>query len=75
MNTIEAVYQDGVFKPVGDVALRENQRVRLSIQPVEPTEILDWLRRAQALRQQILERRGPFPDSTPEIAEDRLRDV
>ena len=46
MTTVEAVYQDGVFKPVGPVTLPENQRVRLQVEPVEPARPPgeeDWL--------------------------------
>jgi len=35
MAPIDAIYQNGVFKPLQDVGLSENQRVRLSVQPVE----------------------------------------
>jgi predicted DNA-binding antitoxin AbrB/MazE fold protein len=77
MTQIEATYRGGVFQPDGDVNLKENQRVRLIIQPIEPADALAWLERAKEHRRQILERRGgqPFPDSTPEIAEDRMRDA
>ena len=37
-NQIDAIYQKGVFKPLQDVVFAENQRVRLSIQPVETVE-------------------------------------
>ena len=76
--TIEATYQGGIFKPEGDVSLNENQRVRLTIQPiVENMDALEWLERVQRHRQEILDRRGgePFPDSAPETAEDRMREV
>lgn len=29
-----AIYQDGVVKPLGDVPRAQNQRVRLSVQPL-----------------------------------------
>ncbi len=32
MTQIEAIYQNGVFRPLKDVGLPENQRVRLSVQ-------------------------------------------
>jgi predicted DNA-binding antitoxin AbrB/MazE fold protein len=78
MEYIEAIYQGGVFKPEGAVHLRENQRVRLRIEAIE--EKVDWhtwLEGTQRLRAAILERRGgiPLPDSTPDIAEDRMRDI
>jgi predicted DNA-binding antitoxin AbrB/MazE fold protein len=76
MEYIEAIYQGGVFKPEGAVHLRENQRVRLSIETVGAAEMLTWLARAQELRRQVHERRGEYlPDSTADIAEDRMRDV
>jgi len=35
--TIEAIYSDGVLKPTAALPLRDNQRVRLSIQPIDDT--------------------------------------
>ena len=32
----EAVYRDGVLKPLGDVALHQDERVRLTIERHEP---------------------------------------
>ena len=77
MEPIEAIYQGGVFKPEGEVHLAENQRVRLSIEPVGPQEWSEWLEDVQKAQQAILDRRGgiPLPDSTADIAEDRMRDV
>ena len=77
MSQIEATYQGGVVHPEGDVNLKENQRVRLYIQPIEPGDALAWLERVQRHRQEVLDRRGgqPYPDSTPDIAEDRMRDA
>lgn len=34
MATFEAIYQNGVFKPVGTVSLPENQRVTVVVAPV-----------------------------------------
>lgn len=31
MTQVEAIYQNGVFKPLQDVGLSENQRVRLGV--------------------------------------------
>lgn len=33
--SIEAVYSDGVLKPDRDLGLREQQRVRLTVEPVD----------------------------------------
>ena len=73
MSQVEAIYQNGVFKPLEDVALSENQRVRLSIQPVEPSDAQVWLAGVQQRQREIVAQRGYFPDSTSDIAEDRRR--
>jgi len=72
---IEAVYQSGVFKPLCEVRLPENQRVRLAVQLIDIPDALGLLNRMQERQQKIINDRGNFPDSTPDIAEDRMRDV
>jgi len=73
MTQVDAIYQDGVFKPLQDVGLPDNQRVRLSIQPLQHADVRAWLARVRQRRQRILTERGYFPDSTLDIAEDRRR--
>jgi predicted DNA-binding antitoxin AbrB/MazE fold protein len=73
MTQVDAIYQNGVFKPVQDIGLPENQRVRLSVQPVEASDVRAWLAEVQELRQRIIAQRGCFPDTTLDIAEDRRR--
>jgi predicted DNA-binding antitoxin AbrB/MazE fold protein len=73
MTQVDAIYQNGVFKPLQDVDLLENQRVRLSVQPDEIGDVRVWLAEVQELRQRIIAERGHFPDSTLDIAEDRRR--
>lgn len=34
MTSIEAIYQGGVFRPVGAIELPEGQRVRLRVEPL-----------------------------------------
>lgn len=75
MTTVEAIYEGGVFKPVGPVALPEKQRVRLRFEPVAASETLDWLEQMREAREALRAKYGTFPDSTPDIAEDRRRDV
>lgn len=75
MATVEAIYQDGVFKPLAPVSVNENQRVTLEINPVAGAEMSNWLEDARRLRQQFEEEYGQLPDSTPDIAEDRQRDA
>lgn len=73
MSQVEAIYQNGVFKPLSNVGLSENQRVRLSVAPLDAGDAQAWLGRVQQRHQQIIAQRGYFPDSTPDIAEDRRR--
>jgi predicted DNA-binding antitoxin AbrB/MazE fold protein len=77
MTHIDAIYQDGVFKPLQKVDLMENERVRLKIEPSSyKEEMLAWLERIRKHHQEFLERHGcPLPDSTPDIAEDRMRGI
>jgi predicted DNA-binding antitoxin AbrB/MazE fold protein len=76
MAQIDAIYQNGVFKPLQDVGLSENQRVRLSVHPVEVGDVQAWqawLAEVEERQQRIIAERGYFPDSTVDIAEDRRR--
>jgi predicted DNA-binding antitoxin AbrB/MazE fold protein len=70
---VEAVYEDGVFRPMKEVALPERQRVHLSIEPIRAEEAQAWLQRVRQRRQRLLEEHGCFPDGTADIAEDRRR--
>jgi predicted DNA-binding antitoxin AbrB/MazE fold protein len=74
MTQIEAIYQGGVFKPLGAVQLAENQRVTLTVQPFEPEDVRAWLSRVQEMHRAFFAKHGYLPDSTPDIAEDRMRD-
>ena len=73
--TVEAVYQGGVFKPLRPVDLPENQRVQIQIESVSREETLAWLAKMREAREALRAKYGEFPNSTPEIAEDRMRDV
>ena len=73
MTLVEAIYQNGVFKPLKEVRLPENQRVRLSVQTVEAGDARAWLARVKQRQQRIIAQRGAFPNSTLDIAEDRRR--
>ena len=37
--TIEAIYTDGVLKPTGELPLRDNQRVRLTVETTDETNM------------------------------------
>ncbi len=72
MTRVEAVYQHGVFKPLGQVTLAENQRVCLRVEPVEESDWQSWLEQVRQLQERLAGARGLF-DSTAEIARDRRR--
>jgi predicted DNA-binding antitoxin AbrB/MazE fold protein len=74
MNQVEAVYTDGVFRPLGDIKLPENQRVRLHIEPLGKSDVQAWLDEVREFQKRIVAQRGYFPDSTMDIAADRCRD-
>jgi len=74
MPPIEAIYQGGVFKPLGEVRLSENQRVVLNIQTTTGQDVAAWLAEVKDFQQRIIAARGCLPDSAPDIAADRMRD-
>ncbi|MCI0360480.1 MAG: antitoxin family protein [Planctomycetaceae bacterium] len=73
MSHIEAVFRQGVFVPLEAVDLREEQRIRLSIEPSDASNCWHWLRSLHELHESVVARRGVLPDSTAEIAADRQR--
>jgi predicted DNA-binding antitoxin AbrB/MazE fold protein len=73
MSHVEAVYRHGVFQPLGPVHLPDEQRVRLSIEPSVGYTPQSWLGEVQKLQADVIQRQGPLPDSTADIAADRLR--
>jgi predicted DNA-binding antitoxin AbrB/MazE fold protein len=75
MSQIEAIYQGGVFKPLTPVTLRENERVVLDVRSTTADAWAKWAGEANALQERIRAKYGVLPDSTPDIAEDRMRDV
>jgi predicted DNA-binding antitoxin AbrB/MazE fold protein len=62
--TIEAVYSDGVLKPTGDLPLRDNQRVRLTVETIDEPK-LDRQAAVARLKAGIADMRffseGPLP--------------
>lgn len=73
MTRIEAVYRQGKFEPLGPVDLAEEQHVTLQYEPDEKGALAKWFEETKALREAIARRAGVLPDSTPEIAADRMR--
>ena len=73
MSQIDAIYQDGVFRPLEPVALPSNQRVRLSFNPVGHADALAWLESVRALQTRLVAAHGVYPSSVDDIANDRRR--
>lgn len=74
MTPVDAIYQGGVFKPLGPVDVAENATVRLHVEPVPARDVRAWAEKARANRQRLFEQHGYYPDISKEIAEDRARD-
>ena len=73
MSHVEAIFRHGVFEPLEPVNLPEEQRVQLSFEAKGKLEFLGWLKKVRALQEEIIREVGILPDSTTDIAEDRLR--
>jgi len=73
MTAINAIFRHGVFQPLEPVDLKENQEVRISVEPTAKPDARQWLQQVDKLRNELREKYGIFPDSTSDIAEDRLR--
>ena len=73
MRQIDAIFRNGVFEPLSPVDSKEEQRVRLNIEPTGTESCEAWIKRVDELREAIFRRQGFLPDSAPGIAEDRMR--
>jgi predicted DNA-binding antitoxin AbrB/MazE fold protein len=73
MTQIDAIYRDGIFQPLEPVQLADEQRVRLSIEPIARQSPQAWLTHVRELQANVISRVGLLPDSSVEIAADRLR--
>jgi predicted DNA-binding antitoxin AbrB/MazE fold protein len=74
MNSIEAIFENGVFRPIDAVSLPDKQRVRIEVRPVTDFDDDAWLLRVKQRQAGIMARVGFLPDSTIDIAADRRRD-
>lgn len=68
----EAVFSQGVLKPVGELQLREQQRVRLIIEPVDVGQDSDRTAALNRLRAGIASM--SFSSSGPLLSRDELHD-
>ena len=70
---VDAIYENGVFRPLEPVAMKENQRVALHVESVPQEDARTWINRVGESRRAMAAKHGIFPDSTLDIAEDRAR--
>ena len=61
----EAIYANGVLRPIGQLELRDNERVRLIIEPVESSANGDraaaMVRLRAGVKQMNFRHGGPYP--------------
>lgn len=74
MTTVEAIYQNGVFRPLGEVTLPEDSHVQIRYDLKPDQNVLGWLDDIREFREQLRAKYGTFPDSTEIIRQDRDRD-
>jgi predicted DNA-binding antitoxin AbrB/MazE fold protein len=76
MQTVEAIYQGGVFKPLRELQLPENERVILTVQQQTSKEAaLAWIKRVTEAQERFVAERGYLSGVTEDIAADRMRDA
>jgi len=74
MVRVNAIYQNGVFKPLEPVDFKENQQSgRLTLELIQNEDALAWIKQASQFREEMAARHGILPDSAIDIAEDRKR--
>lgn len=54
--TVEAIYEDGVLKPVQPLPLQEHEAVRVTVEPAQQSLAEQIAARARALPQETLDR-------------------
>lgn len=77
MTQVEAIYENGVLRPLSPLGLDEHEHVTVVIQPAKSgrRSKLAWLDELREHRRKLQDKYGVFPDSTQSIAEDRQRDI
>ncbi|MDZ4688332.1 MAG: antitoxin family protein [Planctomycetaceae bacterium] len=75
--TVEAIYKDGVLRPLQPLPLKEDQHVTVTVaeRRFDKEAMLAWLKQAAASRARMEAECGVLPDSTISIREDRDRDI
>lgn len=70
---LEAIVENGVLRPLDQLPFLDQQHVWVRVEPLEAHDVQQWLTRVTQHQQSVLQRVPRLPDSTPDIAEDRLR--
>ncbi len=65
--TIDAIYEDGIFRPLQGVKLRDRQRVRIEIMPEDDLALLESQKKA------LIELAGIGSSGLPDIAREHDR--
>ena len=71
-NSVEAIYSHGVLTPLDPVELREQQRVRLTIETLDGPTTRDRSQAVQALIARL--RQSPFAHGGPYPTRDELHE-
>jgi predicted DNA-binding antitoxin AbrB/MazE fold protein len=74
MTQVEAIFENGVLRPLGPLPLRDRQQVRIFVEPRVQSTPEAW-RKVFERREEARREIGTLPDSTPLIREDRMRGV
>jgi predicted DNA-binding antitoxin AbrB/MazE fold protein len=63
--TVEAIYENGVFKPVKKVKLPEHKKIKLTISPIELAELIG--EDEEAIKQLVERQRKAFLKKLQEL--------
>ena len=75
MAHLEAIVENGLLRPMQRLPFAEHQRVWVRVEPIGSRDVTGWLASVERHQHAVLTRCGVLPDSTSDIAEDRMRDA
>ena len=73
--TMEAVVENGLLRPLQNLPFADRERVMIRVERIESPDVAGWLAAVDRHQKSVLDREGILPDSTLDIAEDRMRDA
>lgn len=71
---LEAIVENGLLRPLDRLPFFDQQHVWVRVEALEDHDVQQWLTGVMQHQQSVLLRVPHLPDSTSDIAEDRLRD-